>query len=130
MTNLRVMVVDDEPLAREGLADLLRSMPDITVAGVFGDGMSALQAMESSMPDVLCVDIRMPGLDGFDVEAALDGERMPAVIFITAYDSFAVKASTTTKRANWSCRPHCEPAYSVRIPRVTQFSLLLSTCHW
>jgi two-component system LytT family response regulator len=92
MTALRVMVVDDEPLAREGLAELLGAMPDVTVAGVFADGVSALQAMENDLPDVLCVDIRMPGLDGFDVVAALDPERLPSVIFITAYDAFAVRA--------------------------------------
>ena len=92
MSSLRVMVVDDEPLAREGLAELLHAMPDVTVVGTFGDGMSALQAMEADLPDVLCVDIRMPGLDGFDVVAALDPERLPSVIFITAYDAFAVRA--------------------------------------
>ena len=92
MTDLRVMVVDDEPLAREGLAELLSAMPDVTVVGAFADGVSALQAMETDLPDVLCVDIRMPGLDGFDVVAALDPERLPAVIFVTAYDAFAVRA--------------------------------------
>ena len=92
MTTLRVMVVDDEPLAREGLAELLNAVPDVTVIGVYADGESTLRAIEADMPDVLCVDIRMPGLDGFDVVAALDPEHMPAVIFITAYDAFAVRA--------------------------------------
>ena len=92
MTTLRVMVVDDEPLAREGLAELLNAVPDVTVIGVYADGESALRAIEADLPDVLCVDIRMPGLDGFDVVAALDPEHMPAVIFITAYDAFAVRA--------------------------------------
>lgn len=92
MTTLRIMVVDDEPLAREGLVELLRGMPDVEVAGAHADGMSALRAIEEKAPDVLCVDIRMPVLDGFDVVAALDLERMPAVIFVTAYDAFAVKA--------------------------------------
>lgn len=92
MTKLRVMVVDDEPLAREGLVDLLRAMPDVEVTGAHADGVSALHAIDEKSPDVLCVDIRMPGLDGFDVVAALDPERMPAVIFVTAYDAFAVRA--------------------------------------
>ena len=92
MTTLKVMVVDDEPLAREGLVDLLRAMPDVEVAGAHGDGVSALHAIDAKTPDVLCVDIRMPGLDGFDVVAALDPERTPAVIFVTAFDAFAVRA--------------------------------------
>jgi two-component system, LytTR family, response regulator len=86
------MVVDDEPLAREGLVELLRAMPDVEVAGAYADGVSALHAIDAEVPDVLCVDIRMPGLDGFDVVAALDPERAPAVIFVTAYDAFAVRA--------------------------------------
>jgi two-component system LytT family response regulator len=92
MTRLRVMVVDDEPLAREGLAELLSTLPDLDVVGTFGDGESALGAIERDTPDMVFVDIRMPGLDGFDVVAAIDPTRMPAVIFVTAYDAFAVKA--------------------------------------
>jgi two-component system LytT family response regulator len=92
MTALRVMVVDDEPLAREGLADQLRAIPGVEVVGTHGDGAAALQAMEAESPDALFIDIRMPGLDGFDVVAALDPARAPAVVFVTAYDAFAVKA--------------------------------------
>ena len=92
MTKVRVMVVDDEPLAREGLAELLGTLPDVEVVGTYGDGESVLAAIDGTTPDVLCVDIRMPGLDGFDVVAALDPARTPAVIFVTAYDAFAVKA--------------------------------------
>lgn len=92
MMPLRVMVVDDEVLAREGLVELLRTVPGVTVAGAYADGASALAALEGQRPDVLCVDIRMPGLDGFDVVAALEPDRMPAVIFVTAYEAFAVRA--------------------------------------
>ena len=86
------MVVDDEPLAREGLVELLRAMPDVEIAGAFADGVSALHAIDAKVPDVLCIDIRMPGVDGFDVVAALDPDRTPALIFVTAYDAFAVRA--------------------------------------
>lgn len=92
MTPLRVMVVEDEPLAREGMVELLGSMPAVVVCGAHGDGEAALAAMDAERPDVLCIDIRMPGLDGFDVVAALDPERMPSVIFVTAYDAFALRA--------------------------------------
>jgi two-component system LytT family response regulator len=92
MKPLRVMVLEDEPLARAGLVDLLVELPDVELAGAFPDGVSALRAIDERAPDVLCVDIRMPGLDGFDVVAALDPARVPALIFVTAYDAFAVKA--------------------------------------
>jgi two-component system LytT family response regulator len=92
MTPIRVMVVDDEPLAREGLVELLASMADVEVTGAYADGVSALEAVDRDAPDVLCVDIRMPGLDGFDVVAALDPDTAPAVIFVTAYDAFALRA--------------------------------------
>jgi len=92
MSRLRVMVVDDEPLAREGLVELLETLPDVEIAGVHPDGVAALRAIEREAPDVLCVDIRMPGLDGFDLVAALDRDAAPAVIFVTAYDEFAVRA--------------------------------------
>jgi two-component system LytT family response regulator len=92
VTELRVMVVDDEPLAREGLADQLRAIPAVEVVGVHADGAAALQAIETESPDALFIDIRMPGLDGFDVVAALDPAHSPAVVFVTAYDAFAVKA--------------------------------------
>ncbi len=92
MTPLRVMVVDDEPLAREGLVELLQTIPDITVVGAYGDGASAIAAVDVDPPDLLCVDIQMPGLSGFDVVAALDRAKLPAIIFVTAHDAFAIKA--------------------------------------
>jgi two-component system, LytTR family, response regulator len=119
MTKLRVVVVDDEPLAREGLADLLRAIPDVQVAGVHADGLSALDALDAEKPDVLCVDIRMPGLDGFDVVAALDPERMPAVIFVTAYDAFAVKAFEVNA-VDYLLKPVTEDRISAAIARVRE----------
>lgn len=92
MTPLRVMVVDDEPLAREGLVELLQTIPDVVVVGAFGDGASAVAAVDAESPDLLCVDIQMPGLSGFDVVAALDRAKLPAIIFVTAHDAFAIKA--------------------------------------
>jgi len=89
---LTVVVVDDEPLAREGLVEQLNSLPGVEVRASFGDGASALSALEEALPDVLCVDIQMPGVDGFDLVAALDPARLPAIIFVTAHDAFAIKA--------------------------------------
>jgi two-component system LytT family response regulator len=92
MKPLRVMVVDDEPLAREGLVELLESCPDVKVIGALADGMAALAAMDQEVPDALFVDVQMPGLNGFEVVEALDQARLPAIVFVTAHDAYAVRA--------------------------------------
>jgi two-component system LytT family response regulator len=89
---LRVMVVDDEPLARNGLAALVRQDPELEIVAECGDGASALSAIRSLAPDLVLLDVQMPELDGFEVLRRLDPDSMPAIIFITAYDRFAVKA--------------------------------------
>ncbi|PYP42005.1 MAG: DNA-binding response regulator [Gemmatimonadetes bacterium] len=87
-----VVVVDDEPLARSGVADLVREDPDLEVVAECADGRSALEAIERLRPDLVLLDVQMPELDGFEVLRRLDSARRPAVIFITAYDEFAVRA--------------------------------------
>jgi two-component system LytT family response regulator len=89
---LRVMVVDDEELAREGLVEQLSEIKGVSVVGAFADGAAALRAIDELRPDVLCVDIRMPGMNGLELARALTGEGAPAVIFVTAYDAFAIEA--------------------------------------
>lgn len=92
MTTVRVMVVDDEPLAREGLVELLETHPGIAVAGSFGDGVSALAAIEAERPDALFVDVQMPGMTGFELVESLEVDPFPAVVFATAYDEYAIRA--------------------------------------
>ena len=89
---LRVLVVDDEPLARSGVADLVRKDPDLEVVGECGDGQAALDAIRHLAPDLVLLDVQMPELNGFEVLQHLPQDRLPAVIFVTAYDSFAVRA--------------------------------------
>ena len=89
---IRALIVDDEPLARERLAKLLQDEPDIELAGECADGREALAVIRASAPDLVFLDVQMPELDGFGVVAALPKERMPAIIFVTAYDKFAVRA--------------------------------------
>ncbi len=91
-TGLRVLIVDDEPLARRRLHKLLESQPDIVVAGECGDGLTALALILKEKPDLVFLDIQMPEMNGFDVLTLLPGERVPAIIFVTAYDEFAVQA--------------------------------------
>ena len=90
---LRVMVVDDEPLAVERLQLLLAKMGDVTVAGTANDGEAALRIAETVAPDLVLLDIAMPGMDGIDVARALSASAVdPVVVFVTAFDNFAVAA--------------------------------------
>lgn len=90
---LRVMVVDDEPLAVERLQLLLARQEGVTVAGTAHDGEAALAIAEAAAPDVVLLDIAMPGMDGIDVARALSASAVdPVVVFVTAFDNFAVAA--------------------------------------
>jgi two-component system LytT family response regulator len=88
---LRSVIVDDEPAARDLIAEFLSSRPDVEVIGSYGDSRQALAAIRRDKPDLLLLDIQMPGRDGF---ALLDelGENAPAVVFLTAHDRFAADA--------------------------------------
>ncbi len=93
-TAIRVLIVDDEPLARHGLREVLESEKDIVIAGECGDGQEAIEMVQRIRPDVLFLDIQMPETDGFDVISALPAGDLPLVVFVTAYDEFALKAFT------------------------------------
>jgi DNA-binding LytR/AlgR family response regulator len=89
---MRVLIVDDEPLARRRLVQLLSECPDVEIAGEAGGGREALKLLDLLRPDVLLLDVEMPGLDGFDVLRALSPAPAPAIIFVTAFQDHAVKA--------------------------------------
>jgi two-component system LytT family response regulator len=86
------MIVDDEPLAREGLRLLLAEHPDIQVVGEAGNAGDALELVEQVDPDLVFLDVQMPGTNGLDLAAALPDGCTPAIVFVTAYDEFALKA--------------------------------------
>ena len=92
MAELRVLIVDDEPPARERIRGLLADSRDITVIGECESGIDAVAAIRELAPDLVFLDVQMPGLDGFGVLDALQGERLPALVFVTAYDAYAVRA--------------------------------------
>lgn len=92
MKQIRTLIVDDEPLARERLASLLSSEPDMEIVGQCRDGEEAVRAITAHTPDLVFLDVQMPGLTGFDVIDAVGPERMPLVIFVTAYDQHALRA--------------------------------------
>jgi two-component system, LytTR family, response regulator len=92
MTKVRTLIVDDEPLARERIRHLLEGEADIEVLGECEDGVTALAAIRDQDPDLVFLDVQMPELDGFEVLAQLDPARLPAIIFVTAHDQFALRA--------------------------------------
>lgn len=91
-TPIRTLIVDDEPLARTRLRSLLANDPEITVVGEAGNGVDAINAIESQHPDLVFLDVQMPELDGFGVIEAIAHDHMPLVIFATAYDEYALRA--------------------------------------
>ena len=92
MKKIRTLVVDDEPLARERLTNLLSAEPDIEVVGQCRDGEEAATAIVDHSPDLVFLDVQMPSMNGFEVIDAVGSEKMPLVIFVTAYDQHALKA--------------------------------------
>ena len=92
LNKIRALIVDDEPFARERVRRLLTSDADIELVGECADGFAAVQMIEERAPDLLFLDIQMPGKTGFDVLEELDAEQTPVVVFLTAYDQYAVRA--------------------------------------
>ncbi len=89
---IRAVIVDDEPLAREQIAALLGVESDVAVIAECGDGKSAVRAIANESPDIVFLDIKLPELDGFEILQALPQDHPPCIIFVTAYDRFAVEA--------------------------------------
>ncbi len=92
MEKIRTLIVDDEPLAREGVRVLLQQDPEVEVVGECANGREAVRAIEDLGPDLVFLDVQMPEIDGFDVLTRIDAARMPVVVFVTAYDQHALRA--------------------------------------
>lgn len=89
---IRVVVADDEPEARDGLVRLVAAEEDLTLVAQCGDGRAALDAIMTHGADIVLLDVEMPGLNGLDVVRSIDAPRMPVVVFITAFDHYALQA--------------------------------------
>lgn len=92
MLKLRTIIVDDEPVALRRLTRLLARADDVEIVASCKDGPTAVDAVRTHRPDLLFLDVQMPGMNGFEVLQALRGTRMPVVIFVTAFDDFALRA--------------------------------------
>lgn len=90
--SISTLVIDDEPIARHAISRLLRDDADIELLDECGDGASAIAAIRNRSPDLVFLDIQMPAFTGMDVVAAIGASRMPATVFVTAYEQYAVKA--------------------------------------
>ncbi|RMH20519.1 MAG: response regulator, partial [Gemmatimonadetes bacterium] len=89
---LTVVIVDDEPLARERVRTMLTGEDDVRVVAEAADGHEAVEAVLEHRPDLVFLDVQMPGLDGFGVLASLEEDERPTVVFVTAHDEYALRA--------------------------------------
>lgn len=116
---MKIILIDDEPPAIERLRRLLRTQEDVEIVADCSNGEEAVAAIEKHEPDVILIDIQMPGMDGFDVIEALDPERLPAVIFVTAYDQHAVRAFEA-KALDYLLKPTTRERLAASIERVRE----------
>src|SRR3954471_19608614 len=89
---IRTLIVDDEPLARDRVKRLLRDESDVIIIGECGNGTEAIKSIKAEKPDLVFLDIQMPEKNGFEVIKSLDAKTAPTVIFVTAYDQYALQA--------------------------------------
>jgi len=89
---LRALIVDDESIARRRIRRLLAAEPDVVLAGECSDGAAAVHAITTDRPDLVLLDVQMPELDGFAVLRGIDAAAPPAIIFVTAFDRYALRA--------------------------------------
>jgi two-component system, LytTR family, response regulator len=119
MAKIQALIVDDEPLARRGIRQLLAPYPDIVVIGECRDGREAVRALATLKPDLVFLDIQMPGLDGFGVVRTHGAARMPATVFVTAHDEFAVRAFEAAA-LDYLVKPLSESRFRATITRVRE----------
>jgi two-component system LytT family response regulator len=113
----KVLIVDDEPAARRGVRQLLAEFPEFTVTGECRNGAEALVALDASAPDVVFLDIQMPGIDGFEVIRRRTVERMPEVVFLTAFDQFALRAFEA-EALDYLVKPVSEARFAATMKRL------------
>lgn len=111
------LIADDEPSARRGVRQLLARYPEFVIVGECRDGAEVLASLDALAPHVVFLDIQMPGVDGFDVIRRRTPERMPAVVFLTAYDQFAIKAFEA-QALDYLLKPVTEARFAATMKRL------------
>lgn len=119
MTSIRVVIADDEPIARRGLLRLLTKSPQVIVVGEAGDGATALQLIRAEKPDVAFLDVQMPGGTGLEVARALSVNERPAIVFVTAFDKFAIDAFEL-HAVDYLLKPFDEERFALALARVRE----------
>lgn len=117
---MRALLVDDEPLARQRIRQLLKGEADVEIAGEAGNGMEAVRLIEELQPDLVFLDVQMPELDGFGVVDAIGVDRMPATLFVTAYDQHAVRAFEV-HALDYLLKPFDRERFRLAIARVREW---------
>lgn len=116
---IRAIIVDDEPLLRRSILRLLKTHPEVEVVAECGDGPSALQSIERLTPDVIFLDVEIPGYNGFEVLSRVRKETMPATIFVTAYSQYAVKAFES-RALDYLLKPFGQQRFDEALHRVVE----------
>jgi two-component system LytT family response regulator len=119
VAEIRALIVDDEPLARRGVRQLLAAYPDVRVAAECRNGTEALTALASREVDLVFLDVQMPGLDGLSVIRLHGLERMPQTVFVTAHDAYAVEAFET-QALDYLVKPLSEARFRATMTRVRE----------
>lgn len=119
METIRTVIVDDEPIARRGIRAQLKQEKDIEIISECGNGNEAVEVIEAQSPDLVFLDVQMPELDGFGVLEAIGIERMPAVIFVTAYDRHAVRAFEV-QALDYLLKPFDDERFATAVQRARQ----------
>jgi two-component system LytT family response regulator len=113
------LIADDEPAARRGVRQLLAAFPDFAVVGECRNGAQVLATLDALAPDVVFLDVQMPGIGGFEVIRRRTPERMPAVVFLTAYDQFAIRAFEA-QALDYLVKPVSEARFAATMKRLAK----------
>ena len=126
MAEIRALIVDDEPLARRGIRQLLAPYPDVAVVGECRDGKEAALALARADADLVFLDVQMTEISGLDVAQSLGGEALPAVVFVTAYERYALDAFDA-RALDYLLKPFEEERFLATLERVRTYTAALRT---